>query len=111
MQQTTGRAKYARVWRGRTSSVNAAAYERYWLANGVKPLQAKGALKFEMFREDREDESEFVTISYWPSLEAMGAGPDPSRTHHLPRDPEFLIELPDHVQILTLLASHEGVGE
>ena len=30
----------------------------------------------------------------------MGAGPDPTRTHHLPRDPEFLIDIPEHVQIL-----------
>jgi hypothetical protein len=59
-----------------------------------------------MMREDRERESEFVTISYWDSIEAMGAGPDPTRTHHLPRDPEFLIELPQHVQILTVLENH-----
>ena len=111
MPRETSPAKFARVWRGRTARDAADTYERYWLAHGVKPLQAKGALKVEMLREDRENESEFVTISYWSSLEAMGAGPDPSRTHHLPRDPEFLLELPDRVQILTILANHEGVSE
>jgi hypothetical protein len=28
------------------------------------------------------------------------AGPDPRRVHHLPRDKEFLIELPESVQVL-----------
>ena len=97
---------YARIWRGRTTRDKADAYERYWLAHGVKPLRDRGAKTVQMMREDRESESEFVTISYWESIEAMGAGPDPKRTHHLPRDPEFLIELPQHVQILTVLETH-----
>ena len=100
---------YARIWRGRTARDKADAYERYWLAHGVKPLQEKGARAVQMLREDRANESEFVTISYWDSIEAMGAGPDPTRTHHLPRDPEFLIELPQHVQILTVLETHGAV--
>jgi len=39
--------------------------------------------------------TEFVTISYWESVEAMSrfAGPDPRRIHNLERDPEFLIEI------------------
>ena len=108
MARPDAQAKFARVWRGRTPRDKADAYERYWLANGVKPLQAKGALSVQMLREDRATESEFVTISYWESVEAMGAGPDPTRTHHLERDPEFLIELPEHVQILNILATHGG---
>jgi hypothetical protein len=57
-----------------------------------------------MFREDRAEETEFVTISYWESVEAMSrfAGDDPRRIHHLPRDPEFLIELPGTVQVLEI---------
>lgn len=102
----TSHARFARVWRGRTPKQRADEYERYWLANGVNPLQEKGALGVQMLREDRDADTEFVTISYWASLEAMGAGPDPRRTHHLPRDPEFLIEVPERVQILTLLEAH-----
>ena len=62
------------------------------------------ALGAQMFREDRDGESEFVTISYWESIEAMSrfAGSDPRRIHHLERDAEFLIELPDRVQILEI---------
>jgi hypothetical protein len=97
---------YARIWRGRTPRSKADAYERYWLEHGVKPLQEKGAKAVQMLREDRASDSEFVTISYWDSIEAMGAGPDPTHTHHLPRDGEFLIELPQHVQILNVLETH-----
>jgi hypothetical protein len=48
-------------------------------------------------REDRGEETEFVTISYyWESIEAMSrfAGVDETRIHHLDRDREFPIELP-----------------
>ena len=47
-------------------------------------------------------------VSYWKNIEAMSqlTGGDPTRIHHLPRDPEFLIELPKHVQILHLRTSH-----
>ena len=61
----------------------------------------------QLLREDRSGESEFVTISYWESVEAMSrfAGEDPRRIHHLERDAEFLIELPKEVQILEIVAS------
>ena len=74
---------------------------------GIKPLIEK-AMGVQTLREDLADETEFVTISYWESIEAMSrfTGGDPTRIHHLDRDPEFLIELPSGVQILRILASH-----
>jgi heme-degrading monooxygenase HmoA len=102
----SNRPRFARVWRGRVPKAKADAYQRYWLEHGVQPLRDRGALGVQMLRDDRETETEFVTVSYWDSIEAMGAGRDPSRTHHLDRDPEFLVELPDRVQILTILETH-----
>lgn len=101
----------ARVWRGRTSRARADEYERYNYDVGIKPLIEK-ALAVQTFREDREDETEFVTVSYWESVEAMSrfTGGDPTRIHHLPRDTEFLIELPERVQILSLRTSHGHAG-
>jgi heme-degrading monooxygenase HmoA len=96
-------AKYARIWRGRTARDRADAYERYWLQSGTVPLIARGAVSVEMLREDRETETEFVTISWWRSIEEMAPGGDPHRAHHLPDDHAYLIELPERVQILTLL--------
>jgi hypothetical protein len=37
-------------------------------------------------------------------------GADPRVVHHLERDPEFLIELPERVQILRLVTSHGVTG-
>ncbi|HEY3179083.1 MAG TPA: hypothetical protein VGL25_09400 [Casimicrobiaceae bacterium] len=105
------RPTIARIWRGRTRRDRADEYEAYNYEVGIKPLIEK-ALGVQTFREDREDETEFVTISYWVSIDAMSAfaGFDPTKVHHLDRDAEFLIELPKEVQILRLLTSHGDTG-
>lgn len=98
----------ARIWRGRTLRHRADEYETYNYDVGIKPLLEK-ALAVQTFREDRgERETEFMTISYWESVEAMSrfTGGDPTQVHHLDRDAEFLIELPKAVQIVRLLTSH-----
>ena len=101
----------ARIWRGRTRPERADEYEAYNYEAGIKPLIEK-ATAVQTFREDRETETEFMTISYWESVAAMASftGGDPTRIHHLERDEEFLIELPRKVQILLLLTSHGRIG-
>lgn len=96
----------ARIWRGRVKAERADEYAAYLYEHGIRPLEEK-ALGVQMLREDRETESEFVTISYWESVDAMSrfAGPDPRRIHHLERDREFLIALPEGVQVLHFLHS------
>ena len=107
----TERPAIARIWRGRTTRERADEYEAYNYEAGIKPLIEK-ALGVQTFREDREHETEFMTISYWESVEAMArfTGGDPNQIHHLPRDEEFLIELPESVQVLRLLTSHGDKG-
>ena len=96
-----------RIWRGRTRRERADEYEAYNYEIGIKPLIEK-ALAVQTFRQDGTTETEFMTISYWESIEAMSrfTGGDPRRVHHLPRDREFLSELPREVQVLRLLKSH-----
>jgi heme-degrading monooxygenase HmoA len=105
------RPTIARIWRGRTRAAKADEYARYLYEHGIKPLEEK-ALGVQLLREDRADESEFVTISYWESVEAMSrfAGANPRRIHHLERDAEFLIELPSGVQILGIISSFGRTG-
>jgi heme-degrading monooxygenase HmoA len=97
----------ARIWRGRTKRERADEYEAYNYEAGIKPL-IDMALGVQTFREDLENETEFMTISYWESIEAMSkfTSSNPFEVHHLERDEEFLIELPRKVQILQLLKSH-----
>ena len=105
------RPRIVRIWRGRTRRDRADEYEAYNYEEGIKPLLEK-ALGVQSLREDIGEETEFVTISYWESVEAMSrfTGGDPTRIHHLARDPEFLVELPQQVQILTIRASQGNTG-
>jgi heme-degrading monooxygenase HmoA len=108
---TASRPGIARIWRGRTTRAQADAYEAYNYEAGIKPLIEK-AMGVQTFREDRAEDTEFMTISYWQSVEAMSSftGSDPAKIHHLERDKEFLIELPKSVQILRLRHSHGDIG-
>ncbi len=108
---TASRPAIARIWRGRTRRARADEYDAYNYEAGIKPLIEK-AMGVQTFREDRAEETEFMTISYWQSVEAMSsfAGSDPAKIHHLERDEEFLIELPKSVQILRLRHSHGDIG-
>jgi heme-degrading monooxygenase HmoA len=101
----------ARIWRGRTRPGRADEYEAYNYEVGIKRLIEK-AMGVQTFREDRENETEFMTISYWDSVASMASftGSDPTAIHHLERDEEFLMELPKEVQILRLLTSHGRIG-
>ena len=101
----------ARIWRGRTLSHKADEYAEYLYEHGIRPLEKK-ALGVQLLREDRAGETEFVTISYWESVDAMSrfTGADPRRIHHLERDAEFLIELPAGVQVLEIVSVHGKTG-
>jgi heme-degrading monooxygenase HmoA len=109
--QSKPRPTIARIWRGRTTAAKADEYARYLYEHGIRRLEEK-ALGVQLLREDRASESEFVTISYWESVEAMSrfAGPDPRRIHHLERDAEFLIELPSGVQVLEIVCAAGRTG-
>jgi len=101
----------ARIWHGRVPAAKADEYARYNYEAGIRPLEEK-ALGVQSLREDRDGEAEFITISYWESVEAMArfTGSDPRKIHHLERDPEFLIELPQSVQILQIITSSGNCG-
>lgn len=99
----------ARIWRGRTTRAKADEYEAYWLSQ-MDGLRAKAA-GLDLMREDREGETEFMSISWWDSLEAMAAfsgSTSADDVHHLDRDAELLIELPTAVQILRVLPGTTG---
>ena len=91
----------AREWRGKVYKEKADEYASYLLREGVNKLAAiPGNLGVQMFRLDEGDAVEFTVISYWPSIEAIKryAGESYQKPHHLPKDPEYLIELPQAVR-------------
>jgi hypothetical protein len=100
----------ARIWRGRTRPDAADSYEVYLKTAGIPPLE-KTALGVQLLREDRKDESWFTTISYWSDLDSMTAFTkgEPTKVHHLDRDPEFLMELPESIQIHRIVMDRQGL--
>ena len=102
-----GRRLIGRIWRGSTEAARADEYQAYLYAEGVLTLEAKpGCLGVQMFRRMKGDVAEFTVISYWESMQAMGAmhsdGGNVMRVAHLKRDWEFLLELPEFVELTEL---------
>jgi heme-degrading monooxygenase HmoA len=99
------RPAIARIWRGRTRREDADAYAVYMAETGLREMECKGALAVQMFREHQGDETLFMAVTYWESFESMSswAGEDPSQVRHLPCDPEFLVEMPERVQVLEIV--------
>jgi heme-degrading monooxygenase HmoA len=96
----TVRLLVAREWKGRVPAARADEYYRYLVDEGIKKLRAvPGSVGAEVLRRDDGKAVEFTVLSYWVSRESIKAfaGEDISKPHHLPRDKEFLIELPTRV--------------
>ncbi len=100
----------ARIWRGRTLRSRADEYEAYSLKEGIPPLE-RTALGVQVFREDRDEETWFTTISYRADMDAMTAFTKgkPTEVHHLERDPELLIELPKRIEIHQILVDRQNL--
>lgn len=95
------RPAVARIWEGRTRASIADEYAAYLYEHGVKKLRATpGNLGVQVFRRVVGDVAEFTTISYWGSRDEIRAyaGDDIEKTHHLEKDPEYLLELPPYVK-------------
>jgi hypothetical protein len=103
----SGRTLIGRIWRGSTEAERAEEYQAYLYPEGVLPLEDKaGCIGVQMFRRMKGDIAEFTVISYWESVEAMSAmhsdGGNVLRVAHLKRDWEFLLELPEFVELTEL---------
>ena len=97
----------ARTWFGRTRREQADEYLKYNYENGVLEVEKKpGCLGMQQFWQLRSDVAEFTTISYWTSMEAMEAmhdgDGDVRRVVHLEKDPDYLLELPEFVEVSEL---------
>lgn len=109
--ESKGRSIVGRIWFGRTRADRADEYLDYNAREGVASIAAKpGCLGVQQFCRIRGDVAEFTVISYWSSIEAMTAMHDddggPMRVSHLDRDAEFLLELPDYVEVTELFINH-----
>jgi heme-degrading monooxygenase HmoA len=98
----------ARMWHGRVPDARAAEYEQYLRREGITKLESiPGNLGVDLFTRSRDGVTEFIVISYWHALDDIKAyaGADIEKTHNLPRDPEFLLELESNVRHFTVRLS------
>jgi heme-degrading monooxygenase HmoA len=103
--------RVARIWQGRTPDSTAEEYAEYLYEEGVKKLRStKGNLGVQVLRQMRHGEATFMTISYWGSRDEIRAyaGDDIEKTHHLPKDAEYLLELPPYVQHFDIIVNEWG---
>lgn len=85
----------ARMWRGATSAADADAYLDYLRRTGLRGYAEtpgnRGAL---VLRRVVGDRAEFVTLSFWESLDAVrgfSTGEDVTRAVFYPADDRFLV--------------------
>ena len=95
----------ARMWHGRTPDAKAAEYYDYLMSAGVSRFKSiPGNLGVDVMSRSRDGVTEFIVISYWRTLDDIKAyaGADIEKTHNLPRDPEYLLELEPNVRHFTV---------
>jgi heme-degrading monooxygenase HmoA len=85
----------ARTWRGWTRAEDADAYVEYLEGTGMREYRGTpGNHGAWILRRPDGDRTEFVTLSFWESLDAVRgfAGDDPERAVFYPEDDRFLVE-------------------
>jgi len=85
----------ARIWRGWTSSADADDYLEYVERTGMAAYRATpGNLGAWILRRRDGERTEFVTFSFWESMDAVRAfaGEDADRAVFYPEDDRFLVE-------------------
>ncbi len=85
----------ARTWRGWTRSADAGAYVDYVQETGIAEYRATpGNRDAFILRRDEGDRTEFVTLTFWDSMDAVRgfAGADVERAVFYPEDDGFLVD-------------------
>jgi heme-degrading monooxygenase HmoA len=98
----------ARIWRGQTRTQDAEAYSAYLYEHGTMKIERiPGNLGVIMLKSIGDVTADFTVISFWPNRAAIASwsGDDLTRTRHLERDPEFLLALPERVELVEVVAN------
>jgi heme-degrading monooxygenase HmoA len=96
----------ARMWHGRVLTSKADEYYVYLKDAGINKIESiEGNLGAQVLRRSDGSATEFTVISYWESREAIKkfAGEDIEKTHFLPKDPQYLLELEPKVKHFEVL--------
>ena len=86
----------ARLWHGVVPAAKGDAYAAYLRQTGVTECRATpGNRGVEVLRRTLGDETHFLFISFWDSMDAIRifAGDDVERAHYYLQDRDYLLEL------------------
>ena len=89
-----------RVWRGKTGSAKADAYERFLKETAHPDYGDVGGNRgWMLLRRPLGDAVEFMFVSFWESMDAVEryAGVDSERPKYYPEDRAALLDPPDQV--------------
>ncbi len=85
----------ARTWRGWTSTDDAEAYVEYLQATGIRECrETTGNRAAYILRREAGERTEFVTLTFWDSLEAVRgfAGDEIEKAVFYPEDDRYLVD-------------------
>ncbi len=96
-----------RFWRGWTTQSNADLYEKYLrdvIFEEIEEREIVGYERFQLFRNNKNDEVEFITIMYFKTLEGIRqfAGEDYTRAFLPEMEKKLLSRFDERVEIIEL---------
>ena len=100
-----------RVWHGRTRQELGDAYARFLVERALPDYRViAGNLGAGILRRDEDGISHFLTVSWWPSREAIAgfAGDDIGLAKYYPEDRDFLLEFEPRVRHYDLVGAEFG---
>lgn len=103
----------ARIWRGWTRTSDADEYVRYILETGMREYRATpGNLDAFILRRPQRDRTEFVTLSFWDSLDSVRkfAGDPVEKAVFYPEDDRFLVERETTVSHFEVIRASSRAG-
>ena len=95
------RPMIARVWRGRVRREKLDEYREYIASSGLADyVNTEGNRGAFMLTAPGDTHGHVLTLSFWDSREAIArfAGEPIDRARYYPRDEEFLLDFPEHVE-------------
>lgn len=102
-----------RVWHGRTPLTRGDAYARFLVERAIPDYRATaGNLGAGVLRRDEDEVAHFLTVSLWPSRDAIAAfaGDEIEVAKYYPEDRDFLLEFEPQVRHYDLVGADFGAA-
>jgi heme-degrading monooxygenase HmoA len=101
-----------RMWHGRTPREKGDAYARFLAERAIPDYRSvPGNLRVEVMRQDQENVTHFLTVTYWDGERSVRAfaGEDVLKAKYYPEDKDYLLEFEPAVVHYSVVATANGV--